>query len=73
MSYMAAADQANAGLAPTPRVSQTTGVEPIHKFVDLTDADDDDYEDLSSEVVHKLEDVPENQNNQPEDEEDQAE
>ena len=73
MSYMDAAAQANAGLVPTPRVSQTIGVEPTHNVVDLTDADDDDDEDVSSEVVHKVEYVLENDNNQPEDEEDQAE
>ena len=65
MTYMAAAAQENAGLAPTPQVSQITGLEPTHNIVDLIDADGDDDEDLSSEVVHELEDVSENENNQP--------
>ena len=60
MSYITAAAQENSGLALTPQVSQTIGVEPIYNVVDLTDADDNDVEDLSSEVVHKLEFVPEN-------------
>ena len=60
MSYIAAADRENAGLAQTPRVLQTTGVEPTQNIVDLIDADDDDDEDLISEVVHKVEDVPAN-------------
>ena len=59
MSYMTAAAWANAGLALNPRVSQTTCVEPTHNVVELIDADDDDDEDLSSELVHKVEDVPE--------------
>ena len=42
MLYMAAAARANAGIAPTPRVLHTTGVEPTHNCVDLTDADYDD-------------------------------
>ena len=71
MSYMSAAARADAVLASTPQVSHTTGVEHKHNVVDLTDADDDDYEDLSSEVVHKVENVPENENNKPKDEEDQ--
>ena len=47
MSYIAEADRENAGLAKTPRVLQTTGVEPTHNVLDLTDADDDDYKDLN--------------------------
>ena len=42
MSYIVAPARENSGLAPTPRVLQTTGVEPTHNVVDLTDADDDD-------------------------------
>ena len=41
--------------------------------MDLVDADDDDDEYLSSEVVHKVENVPENENDQPEDKKEQAE
>ena len=41
--------------------------------MELTDADEDDVEDLSSEVVHKLEYIPANEKYQPKDEEDQAE
>ena len=70
---MAAASRANSDLTLTPRVLQTTGVEPTHNVVDLTDVNDDDDEDLSSEVVHKVEDVPESENNHPKDEEYQAE
>ena len=40
-------------------------MEPTHNVVGLTYADEDDYEDLRSEVVHKVEDVPENENNHP--------
>ena len=53
-------------------MSQTTGVEPTHNAVYLIDADDNDVEYLSSEVVHKVEDVTANDNDQPKDEEDQA-
>ena len=60
MSYLAAADRANSGLALTPGVSQTTGVELTHNVLDLTDVDDDYDEDLISEVIHKVENVPEN-------------
>ena len=42
MPYLAASAWSNAGLAPTPRVWQTTVVEPTHNVVDLTDSDDDD-------------------------------
>ena len=70
MSYLAEAAQENDCLAPTPRVLQTTGVEPTHNVVDLTDADDDDVEDLLSEVLHKVEAVPANDNDQPKYEED---
>ena len=73
MSYMDVAARANAGLAPTPRVSQNTGVETTHKVLELKDSYEDGDENLSSEVVHIVEDVPENEKNQPEDEEDQAE
>ena len=50
-------------------------MEPTHKVVDLTYVDDDNDEYLSSEVVYKVENVPDNENYQPEDEdeEDQAE
>ena len=41
--------------------------------MDLIDADEDDDEYLSIEVVHKVENVPENENDKPEDEEEQAE
>ena len=54
-------------------MSQTTGVEPTYNIVDLIYVDGNDDEDISSEEVHKLEDVPENDNNQPGDEEHQAE
>ena len=54
MSYLDAVARANDGLSPTPGVSHTTGVEPTHNVVDLTDSYEDDDEDLSSEVVHKL-------------------
>ena len=75
MSYLAASARANAGLALTPGVLHTTGVELTHNVVDLIDTDDYDDEDLRSEVVHKVENVPENENenDQPEDEEEQAE
>ena len=73
MLYMSVDAQANSGLAPTPRVLYTTGVELTHNIVELIDADDDNDEDLISEVVHKVEYLPENENNQPKDEEDQAE
>ena len=73
MPYLAAAYCANSGLAPTPGVFQTTGVEPNNNVVDLTDADDNDDEDLSSEVVHKVENVPGSKNDQPEDYKEQAE
>ena len=73
MSYMAAAAWANACLALNPRVLQITGVEPTHNVVDLTDTDEDDDKDLSSEVVHKVDDLHENENNEPKDEEDQSE
>ena len=54
LSYLAEAARANAGLAPATGVSENTGVEqPTHNVVYLTDADDDD-EDLSGEVVHKV-------------------
>ena len=69
MLYLDAAARENDGLAPTPGVSHSTGVEPTHNVVELTDVDDDDDEDLSSEVVNKVENVPENENDQPEDEE----
>ena len=68
MSYLPAAAQENSGLAPTPRLSQTTRVEPTNNVVDVTDADDDGVEDLSSEVVHKVKAVPSNNNDQPKDE-----
>ena len=73
MSYLAAAARENAGLAPTPQLLQTTGLEPTHDVVDLADAYEDDVEDLSSEVVHKVEAVPENENDNPKDDEDQSE
>ena len=73
MSYLAAAAWTNAGLAPTTLVSQTTGVEPTHNIVYLTDADDDDVEDLSNEMVHKVEAVHANDKYQPKYEEEQAE
>ena len=73
MSYLAAAAWANTGLAPTPQVSHTTGLEPIDKIVDLTDADENDVQDLSSEVVYKVESVPANEKDQPKDKEYQAE
>ena len=57
MPYMAAATLTNAGLARTKRLFQNTGLEPIHKLVDLIDADDDDDGYLRSEVVHKVEDI----------------
>ena len=47
-------------------------MEPTHNVVDLTDADENDIEDLSSEVVPKVEAVPANENDQPKDEEDQS-
>ena len=65
MSYLPAAAQENYGLAPTPRLSQTTRVEPTNNVVDVIDVDDDGVEDLSSEVVHKVEAVPANENDQP--------
>ena len=73
MSYLAAAAWENAGLATTPQVYQTIGVETTQNVVDLIDADDDDVEDLRSEVVHKVEAVLANENDHPKDEEDQAE
>ena len=73
MPYMAASARANASLAPNPRLLHTTGVEHTHNVVDLIYADDYDDEDLSSEVLHKVEYVPENENNHTEYEEDQAE
>ena len=72
-SYIAVADRDISGIAPTTIVLQTTRVEPTHNVVDLIYADDDDNEYLISEVVHKVEDVPENENNYSEDEEYQAE
>ena len=57
MPYMAAATLANAGLAKTKRLFQNTGLEPIHKLVDLTDADDNYDGYLRSEVMHKVEDI----------------
>ena len=41
--------------------------------MDIVDADDNNDEYLSSKVVHKVEYLPENENNQPEDEEYQSE
>ena len=73
MSYLSAAALENDGIAPTPRLLQTSGVESTKNVVDLTDADDDAVEDLSSVVVHKVEGVPANENDQPKDEEDQTE
>ena len=73
MLYLAASNRSKAGLAPTSQLLQTTGLEPTHNVVNLTDAYEDGIEDLSSEVVHKMEAVPENQNDQPKDEEDQTE
>ena len=48
MSYIAMAARAIAGLAPTSRVSQPTGVGPTN-VADLTDTPDDDDE---SETLH---------------------
>ena len=73
MLYLAASNRSKAGLAPTSQLLQTTGLEPTHNVVNLTDAYEDGIKDLSSEVVHKMEAVPENQNDQPKDEEDQTE
>ena len=72
MSYVSADDRANYGLTPAPEVLQTTWVESTNKIVDLTDTDDDDFEYLISEVVHKVEAVPENEKYQTKDEKDQA-
>ena len=58
MSYLSAADRANSGLASTPGLSQTTGVEPTHNVLDLIDVYDDYDEDLISEVIHKVANVP---------------
>ena len=55
MSYLAAAAQANAGLAPTTGVSQTTGVGSTRYVVDLTDADDEEMETVPTKA--KIEDV----------------
>ena len=73
MSYLSAASRENSGLAQTSQVLHTTGVEPTYNVVDLIDADDDDVEDLTSEVVHKVGSIPANDNNQPKDKRDQAE
>ena len=48
-------------------------METTHNVVELTDSDDDDDEYLSSEAVHKVENVTNNKNDQPEAEEYQAE
>ena len=58
MSYLAAAAWENYGLASTPRLLHTTGVEPTHNIVEFIDSNDDDVEYLSSEVVHEVEAVP---------------
>ena len=56
MPYLAAAAQANTGLAPTIGVSQLTGVGSTNNVVDLTDAtDDDDYTETKTES--KVEDI----------------
>ena len=57
MPYMAAATLTNAGLARTKRLFQNTGLEPIHNLLRPDHADDDDDGYLRSEVVHKVEDV----------------
>ena len=44
MLYLSALTWGNSDLAPTPCVLQTTGVEPTHKIMNLTDVDDDDVE-----------------------------
>ena len=41
--------------------------------MDITDADDYDDEDLISELLHKVKNVPENENDHPGDEENQEE
>ena len=73
MLYLDEDALANAGIAPTPEVSQTKIVQPTHNVVNLIDVDGDDDEDLSSEVVHKVGNVPQNENDQPEDDKEQAE
>ena len=59
MSYLAAAARANAGLAPTTGVSQSSGVVSTG-VVDLTDATDDDDNDSGTILVSKVEgeDIP---------------
>ena len=47
-------------------------MEHTYKGVDLIDADDDDVEDFSIEMVLGVGSVPSNENYEPKDEEDQA-
>ena len=64
ISYLAAAANSNAGLAPSTELSQTTGVEPTQSVVDLTDADDKDDKEEEIMKVPKVEDLPENEEDQ---------
>ena len=64
MSYLVAAARANAVLAPSTEVSQTTGVVPTHNVVDLTDAYDKDDKQEVIRKLPKVADVPENEEDQ---------
>ena len=57
MSFLAAAAQENAGLAPTTGVSQTTGVGSTHNVVDLTSADNETVPMMAKEEDVIVEDV----------------